>query len=126
MPDNALATAPLTVPGMPTPCCLDGRDLMTTWVDAYGAAVDSGEAVREVYEAELRWKKHQLVAHRLNPPRVAGCPDCTEWAAVLQLGPEDSPDLDHPVGYEAAEHVVRHQVFDPLVRHFSDGRRSPF
>src|SRR5690606_31611195 len=61
MPDNVLAPAPLTVPGLPTPCCLQGRDLMNTWVTVYGAAVDSGEAAREVYEAEIAWTTHQLV-----------------------------------------------------------------
>ncbi|MEV0876004.1 hypothetical protein AB0I86_33230 [Streptomyces sp. NPDC049950] len=126
MPDNALAPLPLTIPGLPTPCCLDGRTLMTTWVDTYSAAVNSGEAAREVYDAELAWTTHQLVVHRLNPPRVTGCHNCAEWAANLELGPDDSPDLDHPVQYEAAEHAVRHQVFDPLVRHFSGGRRSAF
>ncbi|MFC7845892.1 hypothetical protein [Streptomyces sp. NPDC057382] len=125
MPDNALAPSPLAVPGLPTPCCLDGRDLMQTWVTAYGTAVNSGEAAREVFDAEIAWTTHQLVAHRLNPPRVDGCHNCAEWAANLGLGPDDSPDLDHPVEYEAAEHAVRHQVFDPMVRHFSGGRHSP-
>lgn len=122
MPDNALASSPLTVPGLPAPCCLNGRNLMEVWVTAYGTAVDSGKASREVFEAEHAWVTHQLVVHRLNPPRVDDCLNCAEWAAHLELGPTGSPDLDHPVEYEAAEHAVRHQVFDALVQHFNNGR----
>ncbi|MFE5847776.1 hypothetical protein ACFQ7N_39760 [Streptomyces niveus] len=111
-----------TVAGLPPACCPEGRALMAAWVDAFARAWEREEPSRDAIDAEIAWTRHQIVFHRLNPPRVPGCTYCAEWEANLELGPEGSPDLDHPVGFEAAVHAVRHQVLDPLVKHHWNGK----
>ncbi|MFD8335565.1 hypothetical protein ACFV42_23335 [Streptomyces solisilvae] len=110
------------IPGLPPVCCTEGRALLAAWVDSFAHTFGRQEPTFEAAEAEMEWTAHQVSVHRLNPPRVAGCSYCAEWEAHLKLGRDDSPNLDHPVGYEAARHVVRHQVFDALVKHHWNGK----
>ncbi|MFJ7004215.1 hypothetical protein ACIQU7_23880 [Streptomyces albidoflavus] len=111
-----------TVSGLPPACCPQGRSLLAEWVRAYADSFARQQATAATIDAEWSWIDHQVSTHRLNPPRVAGCPNCAEWASTLDLGPDEAPDLETRLGYEAARHAVRHQVYDPLVRHHHDGQ----